>query len=113
VAEAYQTEIGVTNPLVRRETDETPDYQFNSTPEDTFHPEAPTFIDSLPDIMKFRAFARFLALPTPNARGHRIDCHGTDAVRQIGCALCHTPSLPTGASVIPALSSKTANPYSD
>jgi CxxC motif-containing protein (DUF1111 family) len=112
VAGAYQTEIGVTNPLVRSENDATPGCQFNSTPEDTFHPEASTFIDSLPDVTKFRAFVRFLAPPTPIDDTESIAA-GRALFAQIGCALCHTPSLPTGASVIPALSGKTANLYSD
>jgi len=112
VAGAYQTEIGVTNPLVRRENDKTPSCQFNSTPEDTFHPEAPSFIDSLPDVTKFRAFVRFLAPPMPIDDTESI-ATGRTLFTQIGCALCHTPSLPTGASEIPALSGKTANLYSD
>jgi CxxC motif-containing protein (DUF1111 family) len=112
VAGAYQTEIGVTNPLARRENDATLGCQFNPTPEDTFHPEAPTFIDSLPDVTKFRAFARFLAPPAPIADTESIAA-GRVLFAQIGCALCHTPALPTGASVISALSHKTANLYSD
>jgi hypothetical protein len=112
VAGAYQTEIGVTNPLVRKENDETPGCQFNPTPEDTFNPEAPTFIDRLPDVTKFRAFVRFLAPPTPIDETES-SATGRTLFAQIGCALCHTPSLQTGASVIPALSGKTANLYSD
>jgi len=112
VAGAYQREIGVTNPLVRRENDATPACQFNPTPEDTFHPEAPSFIDSLPDVTKFRAFARFLAPPTPIPDTDSI-AMGRALFSQIGCGLCHTPSLPTGTSAIPALSGKPANLYSD
>jgi CxxC motif-containing protein (DUF1111 family) len=112
VAGAYQREIGVTNPLVRRENDATPGCQFNPTPEDTVHPEAPTFIDGLPDVTKFRAFVRFLAPPTPIADTESI-ATGRMLFAQIGCALCHTPSLQTGSSAIPALRHKTANLYSD
>jgi CxxC motif-containing protein (DUF1111 family) len=112
VAGAYQREIGVTNPLVRRENDATPGCQFNPTPEDTFHPEAPTVIDGLPDVTKFRAFVRFLAPPTPIDDTESI-ATGRTLFAQIGCALCHTPSLQTGSSVIPALRDKTANLYSD
>jgi CxxC motif-containing protein (DUF1111 family) len=112
VAGAYQTEIGVTNPLVRKENDETPSCQFNPTPEDTFDSEAPSFIDSLPDVTKFTAFVRFLAPPTPIDDTESI-ATGRTLFAQIGCALCHTPSLQTGASPHPALSGKTANLYSD
>jgi CxxC motif-containing protein (DUF1111 family) len=112
VAGAYQTEIGVTNPLVRQENDETPGCQFNQTPEDTFHVDAPTLIDNLPDITKFRAFVRFLAPPTPIEDTESI-AMGRTLFAQIGCALCHTPSLQTGVSSHPALSGQTANLYSD
>jgi len=112
VAGAYQTEIGVTNPLARRENDATPSCQFNLTPEDTFHPEAATFIDSLPDVMKFRGFVRFLAPPTP-IEDTESSATGRALFAQIGCVLCHTPSLPTGTSVSPALNGITAHLYSD
>jgi CxxC motif-containing protein (DUF1111 family) len=112
VAGAYQTEVGVTNPLVRKETDETPGCQFNPTPEDTFKSEAPTVIDSLPDVTKFTAFVRFLAPPTPIPDTPSI-ATGRTLFAQIGCALCHTPSLQTGASPHPALRGQTANLYSD
>ena len=112
VAGAYQTEVGVTNPLVRRENDETGGCQFNPTPEDTFHAEAPTALGRLPDVTKFRAFVRFLAPPTPIDATESIAA-GRVLFAQIGCALCHTPSLPTGASAIPALRGQTAHLYSD
>jgi CxxC motif-containing protein (DUF1111 family) len=112
VAAAYQREVGVTSPLLRRENDQTPGCQFNPTPEDTFHPDAPTLIDSLPDVTKFTAFARFLAPPTPIPDTLSIAA-GRTLFAQIGCALCHTPSLQTGASAVTALSGKTAHLYSD
>jgi CxxC motif-containing protein (DUF1111 family) len=112
VAGAYQTEVGVTNPLARQETDETPGCQFNPTPEDTFHAEAPTGLDRLPDVTKFTAFVRFLAPPTPTGDPALVTT-GQALFAQLGCALCHTPALPTGASPYPALRGHTADLYSD
>jgi CxxC motif-containing protein (DUF1111 family) len=112
VAGAYQTEVGVTNPLARQETDETVGCQFNPTPEDTFHAEAPTVLDRLPDVMKFTAFVRFLAPPTSTGDPASV-AMGRTLFAQIGCALCHTPALPTGTSLHPALSVQTAHLYSD
>ena len=112
VAGAYQTEVGVTNPLVRRENDETAGCQFNPTPEDTVHAEATTVIGHLPNVTKFRDFVRFLAPPTPSAETESI-ATGRALFAQIGCALCHTPSLQTGASAISALRGQTAHLYSD
>jgi CxxC motif-containing protein (DUF1111 family) len=112
VAGAYQTEVGVTNPVARRENDETAGCQFNPTPEDRFHPEASSVIDSLPDVTNIRAFVRFLAPPTPTDETEAM-ARGRALFAQIGCALCHTPSLPTGAAAIPALRGQTAHLYSD
>jgi CxxC motif-containing protein (DUF1111 family) len=112
VAGAYQTEVGVTNPVARRENDETAGCQFNPTPEDRFHPEASSVLDRLPDVTTIREFLRLLAPPTPAAETEAMAA-GRALFAQIGCALCHTPSLPTGASTIPALRGQTAHLYSD
>jgi CxxC motif-containing protein (DUF1111 family) len=111
-AEAYQNEVGVTNALVSQENDPTPSCQFNALPEDRFEPGAATVIDGLPDFMKIAGFARFSAPPAPIPDTASIAA-GRTLFAEIGCALCHTPSLQTGASPNPALSGKTANLYSD
>ncbi len=112
VAGAYAAEVGVTSALARRENDQTPGCQFNQTPEDRGNPGAPNPIDRLPDIAKLTGFARFLAPPSP-IPGTPSIASGRTLFAQIGCALCHTPSLETGVSPTPALSRKTANLYSD
>ncbi len=111
-AGAYQREVGVTNALLRKENDPTPDCQFNPVPEDRFNPNAPTFIDGLPDFVKIASFVRLSAGPAPVPDTPSI-ISGRTLFAQIGCALCHTPSLQTGTSAIPALSGKTADLYSD
>jgi CxxC motif-containing protein (DUF1111 family) len=62
--------------------------------------------------MKIAGFARFSAPPAPIPDTASIAA-GRTLFAEIGCALCHTPSLQTGASPNPALSGKTANLYSD
>jgi CxxC motif-containing protein (DUF1111 family) len=111
-AGAYQNEVGVTNVLFSKEDDSTPTCQFNTLPEDQFNPDAATFIDGFPDFAKITGFARFSAPPAPSPDTSETAA-GRTLFTQIGCALCHTPSLQTGASGHPALRNKTANLYSD
>ena len=111
-AGAYAGEVGVTNAIVRNENDQTPGCQFNQTPEDRGNPNARTAAGRLPDFAKIAEFATFLAPPTP-APATASSTAGQALFAQIGCALCHTPSLQTAKSSNPALSNKTANLYSD
>ena len=111
-AGAYQNEVGVTNELVSQESDPTPGCQFNPLPEDRFNPQAATVIDALPDFVKIAGFAHFSAPPTPIPDTPSIAA-GRTLFAHIGCALCHTPSLQTGASPHPALRGQTATLYSD
>ena len=111
-ATAYPGEVGVTNALVRKENDQTPGCQFNPVPEDTGNPNSPNPIDRLPDFAKIAGFARLSAPPAPIPDTTSI-ASGRNLFSQIGCALCHTPSLPTGRTASAALSGKTANLYSD
>ncbi len=112
VAAAYNGEVGVTSPLFPKELDQTPGCQFNPVPEDRFNFRAPTLIDALPDVSKFAAFVRFLAPPIPAPDTTSI-ARGRALFAQIGCALCHTPTLETGAAQQRALSHRPANLYSD
>jgi CxxC motif-containing protein (DUF1111 family) len=111
-AGAYQNEVGVTNRLVPQENDPTPSCQFNPLPEDRFNSQAATVIDGLPDFAKIAGFARFSAPPAPIPDTPSIAA-GRSLFAQLGCALCHTPSLQTGASPHPALRGQTANLFSD
>jgi len=103
--EAYNVEMGVTNELFPTERDETPGCQFNPTPEDHTTFDAQTIGESLSDTEKFATFMRFLAPPTP-ASTATDDSYGLKLFKQVGCALCHTPVLMTGASSIDAALSK-------
>jgi CxxC motif-containing protein (DUF1111 family) len=105
-AGAYQNEVGVTNALFPNEDDPTPSCQFNPLPEDTGNRRSP------PDYQKIANFVNFSAGPTPIPDTPSI-ANGRSLFSQIGCALCHTPSLQTSGSITPALSHKTAALYSD
>jgi CxxC motif-containing protein (DUF1111 family) len=111
--EAYNVEMGVTNELFPQERDETPGCLFNPLPEDTttFDPnvantEAPS------DVEKFAFFMRMLAPPVP-APDTSSTINGRALFNQIGCALCHTPTLTTGTTAIAALSNQPVNLFSD
>jgi CxxC motif-containing protein (DUF1111 family) len=110
--EAYNVEMGVTNELFQTERDETPSCLFNATPEDHTNLDATQLTDVPSDIEKFTLFMRFLAPPTPAPDTPSI-VTGRALFSQIGCAMCHTPSLNTGKSTTAALSDKTANLFSD
>jgi len=111
--EAYNVEQGVTNEAFpnSRQTDATCDT--NGLPED--HTDLTTGAAS--DIVNFALFMRLLAPPEPvNAYGAVPATsiqNGGNVFRAVGCPLCHTPSLTTGNSSIPALSNQTANLFSD
>jgi len=119
-AEAYNVEMGITNDLnqfTRTELD--PAGALNG-PCDFKHqvPNDPGAADDA--IHKFANFMRLLAAPTPSIatpggsasilRGRLLfDAPPTG----VGCALCHTPTLMTGASTVTALSSQPVKLYSD
>lgn len=109
--EADNLEIGVTNELFPNKLDGTPGCQFNSTPEDSTNFSLDgTVLPS--DIVRFASFMRFLDQPRP-APSTPSTVHGEQVFVQIGCALCHTPSLTTGQSTVTALSNIQVNLFSD
>jgi CxxC motif-containing protein (DUF1111 family) len=110
--EAYNVEIGVTNEIFQNERDETPGCLFNGIPEDTTNFTATTITGVPSDVVMFAAFMRFLNQPTPGTNSSSVR-NGSALFSQIGCALCHTPSLTTGPSSSGALRNQTANLFSD
>jgi CxxC motif-containing protein (DUF1111 family) len=113
--EAYNVEQGVTNDLFPSERDYTTGCLYNAGPEDHVdanggRPDRPS--PEVSDLVGFVFFMRFLA---PPARGQITNSvtNGQNLFSSVGCALCHTPSMQTSTSVTAALSSTTANLYSD
>jgi CxxC motif-containing protein (DUF1111 family) len=102
-ADAYRTEMGVTSRLFpdERTVDGlSADCLYNILPED---PGSPADID------RFANFMRLLDAPKP-VGGQDTGQTLFDAV---GCALCHTPTLQTGSSSVPALNNRAVNLFSD
>jgi len=114
--EAYNVEQGITNELFPQEREEDGSCQYVRAPNDSTNLEANGAPDVLSGIQKFAFFMKFLAPPvaaldTPGGRAS-ID-RGRDLFASTGCALCHTPTLTTGPSDIPAFDRKPVNLYSD
>ena len=114
--EAYNVELGISNELFQSERNETPACEFATTPNDTTNPQL-TGLAILSDIERFAGFMRLLAPPAPSATvpgGAASISRGAAVFNQTGCALCHTPSLPTtDNSAIAALGGQVANLFSD
>jgi len=120
--EAYNVEMGISNQLFPQKRDETPGCTFNATPDDTtnFTPSPATATGVVSDIEAFANFMRLLAPPTP-APATPSSANGRAIFEQVGCSLCHTPTLQTasavnsGSAVSPsaALSNQSVNLFSD
>jgi CxxC motif-containing protein (DUF1111 family) len=110
--EAYNVEQGITNDLFPHERDEARACHFNATPESSTNYGAADPLEVPSDVVKFAVFMRFLAPPTPmpdtdtTVRGRKL-------FGDVGCAVCHTPTLRTGHSSVEALRNKEVKLYSD
>jgi CxxC motif-containing protein (DUF1111 family) len=124
--EAYNVEMGVTNELFQNERaspDEAPqgglpaNCKLNPTPEDTTNFTASPDSAVPSDVVQFAMFMRLLAPPkasTTNPGGATSIANGSQVFGAVGCALCHTPTLPTAPSAfIPGLGPGQANLFSD
>jgi CxxC motif-containing protein (DUF1111 family) len=114
--EAYNVEMGITNELFQTERDETPACQFATVPNTVINTNAQTPVETLSAIEKFSMFMRFLAPPTPSPDtpgGAASITRGRKLFADVGCSLCHTPTLYTGNSTVAALRNKPVNLFSD
>lgn len=134
--EAYNVEMGVTNELFPSERP-SPNEEMhgglpascllNPTPEDSTNFTVPSNSDpsaqnaQVPsDVVQFAMFMRLLAAPTPSVSGipgspspQSIANGGQDFIN-VGCALCHTPTLTTApSSFTPSLNQVPVNLFSD
>jgi len=107
VATAYLEDIGVTSEFLVTE---------NRNPLSSVPVEA---VDRVPDpeipastVQAVTHYIRALAPPAPGAETEQRR-EGRVLFAQVGCTRCHTPSFQTGQSVIPALSNRTIELYSD
>lgn len=117
--EAYSVEMGISNELFQSERDENPTCQFAAVPNDTqFFDINKGFPEQIQAIENFVNFQRFLDQPAPVTSFTGVSAasvaRGKQRFSEIGCALCHTPSLTTSpVAAVSALRNKTANLYSD
>lgn len=122
--EADNVEIGVSNEAFPNERSAVAGCVFNSSPEDSTNilnqnPSSPNFgttvgtaSEMASNIVNFAAFMRLTAPPTP-AQSTASTLNGATVFNAIGCNLCHSPSLTTGASIFTGMSNVTFNPFSD
>lgn len=115
--EAYNVEMGITNELFQTERDETESCYYSTIPNDVTDTEATNALAALSGVERFALFTRFLAPPEPSLEtpgGSASIDSGRILFDRIGCSLCHTPTLDTGAhATIAALRNQTAHLYSD
>ena len=114
----------MTNELFPNEREAVPGCVFNTTPEDSSSmlnlnsrsPNAGTTIGTVSemasDIVNFAMFMR-LSAPAKPAPPTRSTESGAKLFEQVGCSLCHSPSLTTGGSGYTGMSGVTYHPYSD
>lgn len=97
--EAYNVEMGITNPLFQQEREQEPACQFATVPNDITDPEIMTIPEGLGVIERLTFFQRFLAAPIPSSDtpgGEDSINNGRMLFKRVGCAHCHTPTLSTG-----------------
>lgn len=118
--EAYNVEQGVTNDLFPNERNETPGCVFNGIAEDHFDRTATSPTAAISDIIGMAEFMRDLAPPAPappngppNNPQNQSVANGNQVFGQIGCALCHTPTMQTGISQSTAMTNKPVHLFSD
>jgi CxxC motif-containing protein (DUF1111 family) len=114
--EAYNVEMGISSESFPNERDQTANCQYSPLPNDVTAVEGATGLESVSAIEKFAFFMRLLAPPTPSLTvpgGSTSIARGRQLFTDVGCALCHTPTLRTGDASIVALKYKPANLYSD
>ena len=127
--EAYNVEMGISNEIFQTERDENATCQFNTVPndaQDMDSVDAGTSLDAAlgatPAIQKFANFMRLSAPPTPvtsytganGAVGSASIGRGRQRFVDVGCNLCHTPTLTTNAHTsVAALANKPVNAFSD
>jgi CxxC motif-containing protein (DUF1111 family) len=115
--EAYNVEQGVANEVFMNERSAVPGCVFNGTPEDASvivynGGQYGTVSQMSSDTVNFAAFMRLSAPPVPTTAS-TSETNGQKLFSAVGCAMCPTPSLTTGASPYTGMSNTSYQPYSD
>ncbi|HZF17472.1 MAG TPA: di-heme oxidoredictase family protein [Steroidobacteraceae bacterium] len=114
--EAYNVEMGITNELFQSEREESSTCLKKGHPNDTTNMQGATGAETESGVGKFSMFMRFLAPPTRSTTtpgGSSSISRGKQLFANTGCAYCHSPTLKTSVSSVPALSAKNVDLFSD
>ncbi|HYK18964.1 MAG TPA: di-heme oxidoredictase family protein [Bryobacteraceae bacterium] len=113
--EAYNVEQGVSNEVFSNERSAVAGCVFNPTPEDATNvstAETGNASGMASDVVNFAMFMR-LSAPADPTTSTSSQTNGQAEFAKIGCTMCHSPSLTTGASPFTGMSNSTYHPYSD
>jgi CxxC motif-containing protein (DUF1111 family) len=116
--EAYNVEMGVSNEAFVNERAAVSGCVFNGSPEDATKlvtdsgSTEGTAPEVSSDIVNFSDFMR-LSAPAAPGQFSASAKNGWTVFNNIGCALCHTPTLTTGSSRFTGMSNLDYHPYSD
>jgi CxxC motif-containing protein (DUF1111 family) len=111
--EAYNVEQGVSNEVFPNERSAVQGCVFNTTPEDTTNISVNGNASATgSDVINFALFARLTAPPAPTTAS-TSEKNGQSLFSSVGCVLCHTSSLTSGASPYTGMGGVTYHPYSD
>jgi CxxC motif-containing protein (DUF1111 family) len=111
--EAYNVEQGITNELFPNEREDNPACATNNLPEDQTNVTQTSPTQVISDIVAFGLFIERLAPPVPAPLTTASQTRGKELFTQVGCNLCHTPTLTAGKSAIPGISGQPVNAFSD
>jgi CxxC motif-containing protein (DUF1111 family) len=107
-AGAFNEDMGLTTPLLPQESYTNNQATICETKSPASQPDVSAKI--LHDVV---LYSRTLAVPARRGVTDPIVLRGQKLFQQIGCAVCHSPTLHTGNSDIPQLAHQTIQPYTD
>jgi len=112
-ADAYLNEMGVTSRYFPTENAPNGNKTLLATADKVLDPEDALAAGAEKSDLNLAADYMRLLAPVPRLASTAAIKTGEGVFRQVGCAVCHVPSMKTGISPIAALSNKDVNLYSD
>lgn len=112
-ADAYLNEMGITSRYFPNENAPNGNQALLKLADKVLDPEDALGAGAQKSDLNLAADYMRLLAPVPRLAPNALIKTGEAVFGQIGCAVCHVPSMKTGISPIGALSSQTVNLYSD